>query len=267
MLVGLLDGACQRQQHRLQQVALTMEQIGAVGHLESLLSAAQQASGLVTGQLQDFHWHALDAIADGLFPGVGVTPRGVAFDQDEIGNGLDGDQAVVRAVEVLVGDDGDAAGLHLLGQLRLALVAEGGQVGLEVDKQRMQGPTRAGDEAVESSPLQESTEQAQSGSPLQAEGGESGQDDSAEEVLADAAVEEVDEVGMEVRVGKGGVITASPVADGGAGDASVLGILSLGVWVSGMGLCLVGAVCHSEGESWLVSVAGGRGKPTVAMRA
>ena len=229
--MGLLDGARQRQQHRLEQVALAVEKIRTVGHFESLLGAAQQSRGLVTGQLHDLHSHALDAFADGLLPGVGVTPLGVTFDEDEIGNRLDGDQAVVRAVEVLVSDDGDAARSHLPGQVRLELVAESSQVGLEVKQQRVQGAARAGDEAIKLSVLQGGSDEAQATGALQAEGGEGGCDDSAEEGLASGAAKEGDEVGVQLGVSQCGIVTASPVAEGGARDAGVLGILSVGLWI------------------------------------
>jgi len=111
-----------------------------------------------------------------------------------------------------------------LGQRRLFLVTEGSEVGLKVSCERMQGSTGASDEAIESGPLEESADQADAASALLLKSDQGSQEDATEEGFAGLGAKEGNEVVVEV----GGVVTAKPVAEGGARDAMLLGIPSLG---------------------------------------
>jgi hypothetical protein len=224
LLFGLPNRSIQRQQQRLEQVALAVEQVGAVRRLQTFLGTADQGTCQVAGQLDHRDEHACGTLGQGPFPGGGVAAVAVALDEEEARHRLQADQAGLAAVEVFVRHHGDGLGLHLPGQGGLFLVAEGHQVRLEVNDEGMQGTTRGADEAVESGPLEEGADQADAASALELERGQGSQNQATEEGFAAAGTQEGHEVGFEV----GGVVTAEPIAQGGARDVLLGGILPLG---------------------------------------
>jgi hypothetical protein len=160
----------------------------------------------------------------------------VLLDQDEVGGRLDGHQAGLRAVEVLVGDQGDQPGEHLAGQQAALLPGEGGQESLQAQAEGVQGAVGGGDEAVQPGQAEELAQQAQAAGALEVEGQEQGQDEPALEAFAGGTAEEGNEFG----VGAGGVVAAEPVAQGGARDAVAAGVLPLGEAL-GLGEVVAGA--------------------------
>jgi hypothetical protein len=220
---GLLDRSCQRQQQRLEQVALASEQVGTVGYFQAVGGTAQQTTRQVTVQQDNRDEQVAHAFAKRPGPGVGSAAVAIALDQDEVGERLDGHQAGVLAVKVLVGGYGDVLGCHLFGQQGALLVALGPQVRFEVFSERLEGATGRGDEAVELSQFEERADEADATRTSLVEGDEGSQDDTTEAGRASGGVEESGH-----RVGVGRSVTAQPVTERGARDVMVLGILPLG---------------------------------------
>ena len=104
------------------------------------------------------------------------------------------------------------------------LIAEGGEVGLELSREQMQGTTRAGDEAVELCPFQKSADEADAASALEMKSGKGSQKNRTQVVFADGGAKEGSEEGIDI----GGVLPTQPVAEGGARDTKFGGILPLG---------------------------------------
>ncbi len=126
-------------------------------------------------------------------------------------------------MKVFVGGYGDVLGSHLFGQQRALLVVEGAQVRFQVSSERLQGTTGGSDEAVELSQLEEMVDEAEATGAAFVEGDEGSQDNTTEAGRARGGVEESGHV-----VGVGRMVAAQPVAEGGAWDALLLSILSLG---------------------------------------
>ena len=103
-------------------------------------------------------------------------------------------------------------------------IAEGDEVGLELDRERMQGTTRGSDETVESCLLQKSADEADASSALEMKSEKGSQNDTVQVGFANGGAKEGDEIRLEV----GGVVPTQPVAEGGAWDAMLGGILPLG---------------------------------------
>ena len=99
-------------------------------------------------------------------------------------------------------------------------IAEGSEVGLEVSRERMQGTTRGSDETVELCLLQKSADEADAASALEMKSEKGSQNDTVQVGFASGGAKEGNEVG--------GVVPTHPVAEGGARDAMLGGILPLG---------------------------------------
>src|SRR5205807_1412545 len=124
VLFCLVDRTSQRQQDRLGQIALQVQQVRLVRYLEFCFGAADQPGSLIAGEQHDVDGKVLDACADGRGPGDAVAPVAVGLDQDEVGHRLDADQADVGAVEVLVGAQNNVFGRHGGGQTLAFLLGE-----------------------------------------------------------------------------------------------------------------------------------------------
>ena len=206
--------------------------------------------GLIAGHLDHFDGHARQRLLQGRRPGGAVTLRVVGFQQQEVGLGLDGHQARLAAVEVLVQAGGDLLGQHAGGQVLLLLVGVSEQGILEADSQSLLGTEGGGDEAVQLSQFQEASQGSQPGIAGKVEDQVQGGDESAEKAVASGAVQEGDQCRFEVGVGR--AVVAEPVAQGRARHAVVASELALGVgWVVGIVevvACLDGfGACPAEG--------------------
>jgi hypothetical protein len=190
ILSGLLDRSSQWQQHRLEHVALAVEQVGAVHRFKTVLGTANQGTCQVAGHLDDLDGHALGALFDGFFPGVGITAVAVALDEDEVGHRFKSHQAGFAAAEVLVRNQCDRLGGHLLGQGGLLAVAEGNEVRLDSSREWMQGTTGGSNEGIELGPFEEGADEADAASPLKLERGHGRENDAAKDRLASGREEE-----------------------------------------------------------------------------
>lgn len=107
--------ARQRQASGVYQVLLDMEQVGGMMGAERLFGMGDQGLGLVAGDLADRHRPAGQPLVQALSPGRGVALGGVLFQQQEIGDRLDGHQADL-GMKGFVFAEADFAGRHLGGQ-------------------------------------------------------------------------------------------------------------------------------------------------------
>ena len=111
-----------------------------------------------------------------------------------------------------------------MGENRLFLITEGGEVGFELSNERMQSPTRRGDEAVEFCLFQKSADVAEAATALEMKSRKGSQNDMTQVVFADGGAKEGSEAGIDLV----GVVPTQPVAEGGARDTKFGGILPLG---------------------------------------
>jgi hypothetical protein len=223
VLFCLVDRASQRCQDRPRQVALQVKQIGVVGRLELLLGATDQAGGLVAGEQHTADGKPLQATGDGHGPGSAVAALGVGLDQDEVGDGFDGHQADVGAMEVLVQAQGNVPGRPASRQVLTLLLGKLSEVVLQLTIKGMQGAVGGADEVVQFDQFEEVADLTEAAGVFVVQDQQQGEDQAAQEGQPGRAAEEADEGRIEAV----GEVLAKPVAKGGAGDAMLLGVLAL----------------------------------------
>ena len=237
VLLRLMDRPSQGQEDRFGQVLLQVKQIRLVRHLEFGSGATNQARSLIAREQHDVNGKAVDTRADGLCPGNAVALIAVGFDQDEVGDGFDGDQANVWAVEVLVGAQDDVFVGHAWDQPLAFFLCEEVEVVLQPEIHVIESAVGGANKGVELDEFEERTNRAEATGVFVMEDKEQSEDESAQEGIADGAAEKPDQVGIEM-VGK---VLAEPIAEGGARNAMLLGIVTLrngrirGVGEVGMG--------------------------------
>lgn len=126
-LLGRFQVPVQGQAGGLVQVGLHVHQVGAVLGRQALLGVGLQPLGQVAGDLDDRDGQALQGGSDGAGPGVRVPLGPVGFQHEEVGDRLEGHQAGLFAVEVLVLAQGNVLGRHAWGQLVPLLLVVVGQ--------------------------------------------------------------------------------------------------------------------------------------------
>lgn len=216
--------ATQRCQNRSHQVALAVEQLGHVPGLQ-LARTGDQAAGLVAGQQNHLDGQIGRAPLDGGGPGACIAAFLILLDEDEAGGGFEGDQTGVWAVEVLVGDDSDVLLGHAFGEAGTFVLSEVGELLFEFLAEGVQSAVGGGDEVGEFADAQEFAQSAQTAGPFEVKDQEESDEDTPQEQFATRGLQDGGDLQFDV-VGK---VLPQPVAESGARDAELQGVLSLGV--------------------------------------